>query len=37
MKFSDAKAGAAITGVVGTFDKPYDLLLGRETYDINGK
>jgi dihydrofolate reductase len=34
MKFSDAKAGAAIMGVVGTFDKPYDLLLGRKTYDI---
>ena len=34
MKFSDAKAGAAIMGVVGTLDKPYDLLLGRKTYDI---
>jgi hypothetical protein len=26
MKFSDAKTGAAIMGVVGTLDKPYDLL-----------
>ena len=34
MKFSDAKSGAAIMGVVGTLDKPYDLLLGRKTYDI---
>ena len=34
MKFSDAKAGAAIMCVVGTLDKPYDLLLGRKTYDI---
>jgi len=34
VKFSDAKAGAAIMGVVGTLDKPYDLLLGRKTYDI---
>ncbi|MFZ1917817.1 MAG: dihydrofolate reductase family protein [Terriglobales bacterium] len=34
MKFSDAKAGAAVMGVVGTLDKPYDLLLGRKTYDI---
>jgi dihydrofolate reductase len=34
MKFSDAKAGAAILGVVGTLDKPCDLLLGRNTYDI---
>jgi dihydrofolate reductase len=34
MKFSDAKAGAAIMGLVGTLDKPYDLLLGRKTYDI---
>jgi dihydrofolate reductase len=34
MKFSDAKAGAAITRLVGTLDKPYDLLLGRKTYDI---
>ena len=28
MKFSDAKAGAAIMGVVGTLDKPYDLTAG---------
>jgi len=34
MKFSDAKVGAAIMGMVGTLDKPYDLLLGRRTYDI---
>src|SRR6516225_7082088 len=34
MKFSDAKSGAAIMSVVGTLDKPYDLLLGRKTYDI---
>jgi dihydrofolate reductase len=34
MKFSDAKAGAAIMALVGTLDKPYDLLLGRKTYDI---
>ena len=34
MKFSDAKTGAAIMGVVGTLDNPYDLLLGRKTYDI---
>jgi len=34
MKFSDPKAGAAIMGLVGTLDKPYDLLLGRKTYDI---
>jgi dihydrofolate reductase len=33
-KFSDAKSAAAIMGVVGTLDKPYDLLLGRKTYDI---
>lgn len=33
-KFSDAKGGAAIIGLVGTLDKPYDLLLGRKTYDI---
>jgi len=26
--------GAAIMSVVGTVDKPYDLLLGRKTYDI---
>jgi len=33
-KFSDPKAGAAIMSLVGTLDKPYDLLLGRKTYDI---
>jgi len=34
MKFSAAESGAAIMGMVGTLDKPYDLLLGRKTYDI---
>src|SRR5215469_2632536 len=34
MKFSDARSAAAIMGVVGTLDKPYDLLMGRKTYDI---
>jgi dihydrofolate reductase len=34
MKFADAKSGAAIMGMVGTLDKPYDLLLGHKTYDI---
>ncbi len=34
MEFSAAESGAAIMGVVGTLDKPYDLLLGRKTYDI---
>ena len=34
MKFSAAESGAAIMAVVGTLDKPYDLLLGRKTYDI---
>jgi dihydrofolate reductase len=33
MKFRDAKGGAAIMGLVGTLDKPSDLLLGRKTYD----
>ena len=33
-KFSDAKSAAAIMSLVGTLDKPYDLLLGRKTYDI---
>jgi len=28
MKFADAKSGAAIMGMVGTLDKPCDLLLG---------
>ncbi len=27
------KSGAAVLGMVGTLDKPYDLLLGRRTYD----
>jgi hypothetical protein len=34
MKFADAKSGAAIMGMVGTLDKPYDLLLGHKTYNI---
>jgi dihydrofolate reductase len=34
MKFSDVKSHAAIMGLVGTLDKPYDILLGRKTYDI---
>jgi dihydrofolate reductase len=34
IKFSAAESSAAIMGVVGTLDKPYDLLLGRKTYDI---
>ncbi len=34
MNFRDAKGGAAIMSVVGSLDKPYDLLLGRKTYDI---
>jgi hypothetical protein len=33
-QFRDAKAGAAVLSLVGTLDKPYDLLLGRKTYDI---
>ena len=32
-QFRDAKGGAAVLGLVGTVDKPYDLLLGRRTYD----
>jgi dihydrofolate reductase len=33
-QFRDAKGGAAVLSLVGTLDKPYDLLLGRKTYDI---
>jgi dihydrofolate reductase len=33
-KFRDAKGGGAVMSLVGTLDKPYDLLLGRKTYDI---
>jgi dihydrofolate reductase len=33
-QFRDAKDGAAVLSLVGTLDKPYDLLLGRKTYDI---
>jgi dihydrofolate reductase len=33
-QFRDAKGGAAVMSLVGTLDKPYDLLLGRKTYDI---
>ncbi len=32
--YSDDKAGAAVLGLVGTLAHPYDLLLGRKTYDI---
>jgi dihydrofolate reductase len=32
--FSDDEAGAAVMSLVGTLDKPNDLLLGRKTYDI---
>ncbi len=32
--FSDAEAGTAVMSLVGTLDHPYDLLLGRRTYDI---
>jgi dihydrofolate reductase len=34
MKYSDEKSGAAVMRMVGTLAKPYDLLLGRKTYDI---
>jgi len=33
MNFRAPESGAAIMGMVGTVDKPYDLLLGRKTYD----
>ena len=33
MNFRSPESGAAIMGMVGTLDKPYDLLLGRKTYD----
>ena len=33
MKFRAPESGAAIMRMVGTLDKPYDLLLGRKTYD----
>lgn len=33
-QFRDAKGGAVVLSLVGTLDKPYDLLLGRKTYDI---
>jgi dihydrofolate reductase len=32
-QFSDKKAGASIIGLLGSSDKPNDLLLGRRTYD----
>jgi dihydrofolate reductase len=32
--YSSEKAGAAVLDMVGTLAKPYDLLLGRKTYDI---
>ncbi len=33
-EFRDPKGGAATMSLVGTLDRPYDLLLGRRTYDI---
>jgi dihydrofolate reductase len=33
-QFRDPKGGAAVLSLVGTLDKPYDLLLGRKTFDI---
>ncbi len=33
-KYSSEKSGAAVLDMVGTLAKPYDLLLGRKTYDI---
>jgi dihydrofolate reductase len=33
-QFRDGKGGAAVLSLVGTLDKPYDLLLGRKTYDV---
>ena len=33
-QFRDAKGGGAVLSLVGTLDKPSDLLLGRKTYDI---
>jgi dihydrofolate reductase len=32
--FRDPKGGAATISLVGTLDRPYDLLLGRKTYEI---
>jgi len=32
--YSSEKSGAAVLDMVGTLAKPYDLLLGRKTYDI---
>lgn len=32
--FRDPKGAAATLSLVGTLDQPYDLLLGRKTYDI---
>ena len=34
MKYADEKSGAAVMGMIGTLARPYDLLLGRRTYDI---
>lgn len=33
-EFRDPKGGAATMSLVGSLDRPYDLLLGRKTYDI---
>ncbi len=32
--YRSEKSGAAVLDMVGTLDRPYDLLLGRKTYDI---
>jgi dihydrofolate reductase len=32
--YSSKESGAAVLDMVGTLAKPYDLLLGRRTYDI---
>jgi dihydrofolate reductase len=34
MTYSDEKSGAAVMRMVGTLEKPNDVLLGRKTYDI---
>jgi dihydrofolate reductase len=34
VQYSDTQSGDAVIRLVGTVDKPKDLLLGRETYDI---
>ncbi len=34
MKYSDEKSSAAVARMVGTLARPYDVLVGRRTYDI---